>query len=47
MKVYPVDIKGFKAELPILPLPSGISIVLLLWSESNAPSSNCVPQKAQ
>ena len=26
MKVHTVDIRGFKAELPILPLPSGISI---------------------
>lgn len=26
MKVYPVDLDGFKAELPILTLPSGIGI---------------------
>jgi adenine phosphoribosyltransferase len=26
MKYYTVDIRGFKADLPILPLPSGISI---------------------
>ena len=26
MKYYAVDIRGFKADLPILPLPSGISI---------------------
>ena len=26
MKVHTIDIKGFKADLPILPLPSGISI---------------------
>ncbi len=26
MKSYPIDIKGFKTELPIMPLPSGISI---------------------
>ena len=24
MKFYPVDIRGFKAELPIMQLPSGI-----------------------
>lgn len=26
MKVHTIDIKGFKVDLPILPLPSGISI---------------------
>ena len=26
MKFYPVDIAGFEAQLPVLPLPSGISI---------------------
>ena len=26
MKYYTVDIRGFEAQLPILPLPSGISI---------------------
>ncbi len=26
MNCYTIDIKGFKAELPIMPLPSGISI---------------------
>ena len=28
-KVYVVDFEGFKAELPILPLPSGINIAFL------------------
>jgi adenine phosphoribosyltransferase len=41
MKVYPVDIKGFKAELPILPLPSGISIAFFNLHGDNELTEHC------
>ncbi len=39
--VYVVDFEGFKAELPILPLPSGISIAFFNLHGDNALTEHC------
>ena len=41
MKVYNVDIRGFKAELPILPLPSGMSIAFFNLHGDNELTEHC------
>ncbi len=40
-KVYVVDFEGFKAELPILPLPSGINIAFFNLHGDNALTEHC------
>ena len=47
MKVYPVDIKGFKAELPVLPLPSGISIAFFNLHGDNELTEHCGKELAK
>lgn len=39
--VYVVDFEGFKAELPILPLPSGINIAFFNLHGDNALTEHC------
>lgn len=39
--VYVVDLDGFKAELPILPLPSGINIAFFNLHGDNALTEHC------
>ena len=41
MKIHTVDIKGFKAELPVLPLPSGISIAFFNLHGDNELTEHC------
>lgn len=41
MKVHTVDIKGYKAELPVLPLPSGISIAFFNLHGDSALTEHC------
>ncbi len=40
-KVFEVDIKGYKAQLPILPLPSGISIAFFNLHGNPALTEHC------
>ena len=40
-KFYTVDIKGFKTDLPILPLPSGINICFLNLHGDSALTEHC------
>lgn len=40
-KVYVVDFEGFKAELPILPLPSGINIAFFNLHGDNVLTEHC------
>jgi len=40
-KVYVVDFEGFKAELPILPLPSGINIAFFNLHGDNELTEHC------
>ena len=47
MKIHTVDIKGFKAELPILPLPSGISIAFFNLHGDSALTEHCGKQLAK
>ncbi len=47
MKVHTVDIKGFKAELPILPLPSGISIAFFNLHGDNELTEHCGKELAK
>jgi adenine phosphoribosyltransferase len=47
MKVHTVDIKGFKAELPILPLPSGISIAFFNLHGDNELTEHCAKELAK
>ncbi|MBQ9728652.1 MAG: adenine phosphoribosyltransferase [Clostridia bacterium] len=41
MKFHTVDIKGFEAQLPILPLPSGISIAFFNLHGDSALTEHC------
>ena len=41
MKYHTIDIKGFKAELPILPLPSGISIAFFNLHGDSTLTEHC------
>ncbi len=47
MKTYPVDIKGFKADLPILPLPSGIGIAFFNLHGDSALTEHCGKELAK
>ena len=47
MKVHTVDIKGFKAELPILPLPSGISIAFFNLHGDSVLTEHCGKELAK
>jgi adenine phosphoribosyltransferase len=47
MKVHTVDIRGFKAELPILPLPSGISIAFFNLHGDNVLTEHCGKELAK
>ena len=40
-KVYVVDFEGFKAELPILPLPSGVNIAFFNLHGDNELTEHC------
>ncbi len=47
MKVHTVDICGFKAELPILPLPSGVSIAFFNLHGDNVLTEHCAKELAK
>lgn len=47
MKVHTVDIKGFKAELPVLPLPSGISIAFFNLHGDSQLTEHCGKELAK
>lgn len=47
MKVHTVDIKGFKAELPIMPLPSGISIAFFNLHGDSVLTEHCGKELAK
>lgn len=47
MKVHTVDIRGFKAELPILPLPSGISIAFFNLHGDSELTEHCGKELAK
>lgn len=47
MKIHTVDIKGFKAELPILPLPSGISIAFFNLHGDSELTEHCGKELAK
>lgn len=47
MTYHTVDIKGFKAELPILPLPSGISIAFFNLHGDNELTEHCGKELAK
>lgn len=46
-KVYTLDIKGFKADLPILPLPSGVNICFFNLHGDNALTEHCGKELAK
>lgn len=46
-KIYQVDIKGYKAELPIIPLPSGISIAFFNLHGNTALTEHCGKELAK
>ena len=46
MKYHTVDIKGFEAQLPVLPLPSGISIAFFNLHGDSALTEHCAKQIA-
>ena len=46
MKVHTVDIKGFKAELPILTLPNGIGIAFFNLHGDSALTEHCAKELA-
>ena len=46
-KVYVVDFDGFKAELPILPLPSGINIAFFNLHGDNELTEHCAKMLAK
>lgn len=46
MKVYPVDLDGFTAELPILTLPSGIGIAFFNLHGDNEMTEHCAKKLA-
>ena len=45
-KIYEVDLDGFKAQLPILPLPSGISIAFFNLHGDSALTEHCAKKLA-
>ena len=47
MKFHTVDIKGFEAHLPILPLPSGISIAFFNLHGDNELTEHCGKKLAE
>ena len=47
MKYHTVDIRGFQAELPILPLPSGISIAFFNLHGDSALTEHCGKELAK
>ena len=47
MKEYIVDLDGFEAHLPILPLPSGISIAFFNLHGDSAMTEHCAKKLAQ
>ena len=47
MKVHTIDIKGFKAELPIFPLPSGISIAFFNLHGDSELTEHCAKELAK
>ena len=47
MKAHTVDIKGFKAELPIMPLPSGISIAFFNLHGDSVLTEHCGKELAK
>ena len=47
MKIHTVDIKGFKAELPVLPLPSGISIAFFNLHGDSELTEHCGKELAK
>ena len=47
MKVHTLDIKGFKAELPIMPLPSGISIAFFNLHGDSDLTEHCAKELAK
>ncbi len=47
MKVHTVDIRGFKADLPVLPLPSGISIAFFNLHGDNELTEHCAKELAK
>lgn len=47
MKVHLVDIRGFQVELPILPLPSGISIAFFNLHGDSALTEHCAKELAK
>ena len=47
MKTYKVDIQGFEAELPVMPLPGGISIAFFNLHGDSALTEHCGKQLAK
>lgn len=47
MKYHSVNIRGFQAELPILPLPSGISIAFFNLHGDSALTEHCAKELAK
>ena len=47
MKTYKVDIQGFEAELPIMPLPGGISIAFFNLHGDSTLTEHCGKQLAK
>ena len=47
MKYYTVDLQGYKAELPILPLPSGISIAFFNLHGNSEMTEHCGKKLAE
>ena len=47
MKYYTIDIKGFKADLPIMPLPSGISIAFFNLHGDSELTEHCGKELAK
>lgn len=47
MKNHIVDIKGFKAELPVMPLPSGISIAFFNLHGDSELTEHCAKELAK
>ena len=47
MKYHTVDIRGFQADLPILPLPSGISIAFFNLHGDQALTEHCAKELAK
>ncbi len=47
MKVHTVDIKGFQAQLPVLPLPSGVSIAFFNLHGDSVLTEHCAKELAK